>query len=255
LHAKFSTGDGFLRKISEGKTKTIYETQDKDVVLIKFNDDITALDGEKHDILPGKGEINAAISAELFQELQRGDIPTHFISLEPSGDMMRAKRLEMIPVEVVCRNLAAGHFLSRFPMFKRGERLPIPVIEFYLKNDQLHDPMLVEDHLPALGLASREETEKMKEITRKANKILLELFLKRGLTLVDFKLEFGRDLKREIVLGDELNCDSMRLWEIDTGEALDKDVYRKGGSLEDVRKIYEKGLRRIVGEKSHSSSP
>lgn len=244
-----------FRKISEGKTKVIYETQDSDRVLIKFKDDITALDGEKHDILPGKGEINATISAALFQELQRRGVSTHFISLEPSADMMRAKRLQMIPVEVVCRNLAAGHFLSRFPMFKQGEKLRIPVVEFYLKNDQLHDPMLVEDHLPALGLASREETEKMKEITRKANKILTDLFLKKGLTLVDFKVEFGRDSKQEITLGDELNCDSMRLWEINTGEALDKDVYRKGGSLEDVKKVYEESLCRVVGKKPQSSSP
>ncbi len=243
-----------MKKISEGKTKVIYETEDKDNVLIEFKDDITALDGEKHDILPGKGEINATISATLFQELQRGSVPTHFISLEPSKHMMRARRLEMIPVEVVCRNLAAGHFLSRFPMFKRGERLRVPVVEFYLKNDQLHDPMLVEDHLPALALASKEETEKMKEITRKTNKILSDLFLKIGLTLVDFKIEFGRDSKQEIMMGDEINCDSMRLWETKTGEALDKDVYRKGGSLDDVKKVYEESLRRIVSERSQSKA-
>ncbi len=235
------------KKISEGKTKIVYETQDKDVVLVEFKDDITALDGEKHDILPGKGAINSTISARLFQTLQNEGVPTHFISLDPSRPVMRAKRLRMIPVEVVCRNLAAGHFLSRFTMFKKGEKLKFPVVEFYLKNDELHDPMLVEDHLPVLGLASRAQTATMKELTRKSNTVLSEFFLKLGLTLVDFKLEFGTDAEGEMVLGDELNCDSMRLWEIDTGEALDKDVYRRGGSLDQVKKVYEDSLRRIVG--------
>jgi len=237
-----------LRKISEGKTKIVYETENKDDVLIEFKDDITALDGEKHDVLPGKGRINAAISAKLFQELQRGGVPTHFISLEPERPAILAKRLEMIPVEVVCRNLAAGHFLSRFPMFEKGEELRFPVVEFYLKSDELHDPMLVEDHLPALGLASVEETARMKEITRRANTVLSNFFHKIGLILVDFKIEFGRDSTGNIMVGDEINCDSMRLWRIDTREPLDKDIYRRGGSLEDVKRVYEESLRRIVTE-------
>lgn len=234
-------------KISEGKTKIIYKTPEKDEVLIEFKDDITALDGEKHDILPGKGEINATISAKLFEELEKRDVPTHFISLDPSKPVMRAKRLEMIPIEVVCRNLAAGHFLQRFPMFTKGEKLRMPIVEFFLKNDELHDPMLVEDHLPLLGLAREEEVQKMKEITRRVNAVLLDFFQKIELTLVDFKIEFGRDSAGELMIGDELNCDSMRLWEIDTGEAFDKDVYRKGGSLDQVKGIYVKSLRRIVG--------
>jgi len=238
------------KKISEGKTKIVYETQDPEVVLIEFKDDITALDGEKHDILPGKGAINSAISAKLFQELQGEGVPTHFISLDPSKPVMRSKRLKMIPVEVVCRNLVAGHFLSRFPMFEKGKKLKFPVVEFYLKNDELHDPMLAEDHLPALDLASKAQTEEMKELTRKSNTILSNFFLKIALTLVDFKLEFGTNSAGEVVLGDELNCDSMRLWEIDTGEAFDKDVYRRGGSLSEVKKVYETSRRIIVGEPS-----
>jgi len=235
------------RKISEGKTKIVYAASEKGEVLVEFKDDITALDGEKHDILSGKGWINAAISARLFRELEREGVPTHFISLDPSRPVMRAKRLEMIPIEVVCRNLAAGHFLSRFPMFDKGEKLSIPVVEFYLKNDELHDPMLVEDHLPVLGLASLDEADEMKKITRKVNEVLSNFFLDIGLLLVDFKIEFGRDSEGKIVVGDEINCDSMRLWETDTGEVLDKDIYRKGGSLDEVKRVYEESLHRIVG--------
>jgi len=233
-------------KVAEGKTKIVYCTSNADKVLLKFKDDITALDGEKHSNLPRKGVVNAAVSAKLFQLLNENGVPTHYLRLlEPS--LMEVQSLKMIPVEVVCRNIAAGHLVKNFPMFKKGDRLKEPIVEFYLKDDALHDPMLVDDHIVALGLADRREIETMRMLIKKVNTILSKFMADRGLTLVDFKLEFGRDSNGNIVVGDELNIDSMRLWDLKTGASVDKDVYRQGASLESVEKTYLESYRHIVG--------
>jgi len=234
------------RVIGEGKTKIVLEGGEPEQILLRFKDDITALDGKKHDVLSGKGRINAAVSARLFEELQRGGVPTHYARMV-GPDLMLAKKLSMIRLEVVCRNRAAGHFVQRFGMFQRGQPLKIPVVEFYLKSDELHDPMLTEDHVVAFGLATRREVDVMKHWTRRTNRLLTGFMAARGMTLVDFKLEFGRDSGGKLLVGDELNIDSMRLWDSGTGEVLDKDIYRQDRPLSEVRRVYETSMKRILG--------
>ncbi len=235
-------------KLTEGKTKTVYLTKNSDEVLLEFRNDITALDGKKHDILKEKGSINAAVSAKIFSLLEENGIPTHFIELV-APTVMRVRRLEMIPVEVVCRNFAAGHLVKSYPFVKKGEKLRRSLIEFFLKNDLYHDPLLSEEHLTVFGLMSKEEIRTVKKITRKINKVLSKYMLKLGLRLVDFKVEFGRDKTGKLRVGDELNIDSMRLWNLKTGESMDKDVYRQGESLEKVSQVYVQTYKLIVGEK------
>ncbi len=236
------------KKICEGKTKIVYKADRSDAVLLKFKDDITALDGKKHDTLKGKGRINAAISAKLFKEIEKAGVSTHLIKLIPP-DLMLAHKLKMIPTEVICRNYAAGHLITRLPMIKCGTKFQEPIVEFYLKNDALHDPILTEDHIPALGLAAEREVQEIKKLTKTVSKCLTKSMARRGLKLVDFKLEFGRDSKGKLRVGDELNGDSMRLWDLKTGKGVDKDLYRKGASLNEVLKVYEELYQRIVGRK------
>nr|MDO8079920.1 phosphoribosylaminoimidazolesuccinocarboxamide synthase [Candidatus Freyarchaeota archaeon] len=233
--------------LSEGKTKIVRETERSDVVLLEFKDSITALDGEKKDILRGKAVINSHISAYLLELLEKNGVPTHIIEfIEPN--MMRVKKLNMIPVEVVCRNIAAGHFVKNFPVAE-GTPLNPPVVEFYLKDDARHDPMLNEDHFLVLGLASREEVKKIKGLTLKTNKVLSKDLKAKGLILVDFKIEVGRGTGGKIYVGDEINADSMRLREVGTNRILDKDVYRKGGSMEEVLNTYVQLYEKILGKK------
>lgn len=237
------------RVIGEGKTKIVLESDRPEHVLLRFKDDITALDGKKHDVLPGKGEINATVSARLFEELRKGGVPTHYSKMV-GPSLMLAKKLSMIRLEVVCRNRAAGHFVQRFGMFQRGQPLRIPVVEFFLKSDELHDPMLSEDHVVSFGLATRREVGTMKRWTLRTNRLLTKFMAARGMTLVDFKLEFGRDSEGNLLVGDELNIDSMRLWDSKTGEVLDKDIYRQDRPLSEVHGVYERSMKRISGKGS-----
>jgi phosphoribosylaminoimidazole-succinocarboxamide synthase len=236
-----------LEKISEGKTKIVYFMPEQERVTLKFKDDVTAFDGKKHDMIKDKGIINAAITAKLYRFLEKEGVPTHFIELKEPGVMI-VRSLKMIPLEVVCRNIAAGHILERLPGFKKGDPFPKPIVEFFLKNDALHDPILNDDHIEILSLADKKEIASMKSSTLKANNFLMPYLAERSLILADFKLEFGRDSKGNLILGDELDCDSMRLWDAKTGEILDKDVYRQGSSLDKVTETYHKCYQRIVGE-------
>lgn len=236
-----------MQKLAEGKTKVVYSADSPSEVILKFKDDITALDGAKHDVMTGKGKINAAICAVLFQLLNDADVSTHFLELV-DATTMRARKLEMLPLEVVLRNIAAGHFLSRLPLFKKGEKLRIPIVEFFLKDDAHHDPLLTEDNVLLLGYADEKEIAFMKSVTRRTNQVLSPFFAQRGLTLVDFKIEFGRDAGGKLVVGDELNTDSMRLWDTTTGAIYDKDVYRQGAELGRVSKVYEDVYGRITAE-------
>ncbi len=232
--------------LSEGKTKIVREAKSSDVVLLEFKDSITALDGEKMDVLKGKAIINSRISAYFLELLEKNGVPTHFIEfVEPN--MMKVKNLQMIPVEVVCRNIAAGHLVKNYPI-SEGTSLNPPIVEFFLKDDARHDPMLNEDHFVILGLASREEVKEMKELCFKTNRVLSEALKDKGLTLVDFKLEVGRGLDGKIYVGDEINGDSMRIWEVGTDKILDKDVYRKGGSMDDVLNTYVQLYERLLGK-------
>jgi len=233
-------------QLSAGKTKTVTETNQPDQVILTFRDDITAGDGKKHEILPGKGRINASITAKLYDVLTEHGILNHLIK-QTSDDQLLVKKLEMIPVEVVCRIRAAGHFIGMGKFFQSGDRLAFPIVEFYLKDDTLHDPMLTDQHMKLLKLANDHEIEQMKEVTLKAAALLEKFFDERDAMLVDFKLEFGRDEKGTLLIGDELSPDSWRLWDRKTKEILDKDRFRK-----DLPRILELGYsepyRRICGE-------
>jgi len=223
-----------MRKIGEGKTKIIYENGDKYV--IEFKNDMTAFDGIKKTSFENKGFYNKEISVKLFRVLEENGIKTHFLK-DLGEDKIAVKKLKMIPVEVVCRNIAAGSILKRIPI-EKGTKLN-GIVEFFYKNDELHDPMISEDHIRFFG----EDPEKLKEITKKVNKILFEYLEKKGITLVDFKLEFGK-FKGEYILGDELSPDSCRFWIKD--KSYDKDVFRfdKG----DVSEIYKEIYKLICGD-------
>ena len=236
-----------MQKLSEGKTKIVYESENPNERILFFKDDITAFDGVKHDRITGKGEINATITEILFDELEKRGVATHFIKRLDSNRIL-VKSLDMIKLEVVCRNVAAGHFVKRFPMLKTGDVLPMPIVEFYWKNEELHDPLLAEDHVLVLKLASKADEERMKAITLKVDEILSEFLARRGFTLVDFKLEFGHNGCGRLLVGDELNCDSMRIWDSSTGRCFDKDIYRTGSTLEDVMRAYREVLERVIAK-------
>jgi len=223
-----------MRKIGEGKTKIIYENGDR--YIVEFKNDMTAFDGIKKTSFENKGFYNKEISVKLFKVLEKNTVKTHFIE-DLGEDKISVKKLEMIPVEVVCRNIAAGSILKRIPI-EKGTKLN-GIVEFFYKNDELHDPMISEDHIRFFG----EDPEKLKKITKKVNKILFEYLEKKGITLVDFKLEFGK-FKGEYILGDELSPDSCRFWIKD--KSYDKDVFRfdKG----DVSEIYKEIYKLICGD-------
>jgi len=237
-----------ITQLAVGKTKTVNTTDEPGRVTLTFRDDVTAGDGTKHDVLPGKGKVNATITAKLYKLLAEGGIPTHLIK-QIDDTILLVTKLEMIPVEVVCRIRAAGHFIGIGKQFKNGDRLTFPIVEFYLKDDAHHDPLVTDQHLKLLGLANDSEIEQIKQLTLSAANLLEKYFDERGAILVDFKLEFGRDTPGRLLIGDELSPDSWRLWDKKTGDILDKDRFRK-----DLPEIFELGyaepFRRICGESS-----
>jgi len=234
-----------LELIYEGKAKRLYATDDPEKILIEFKDDLTAFNGKKHDILQSKGILNAAITSKLFQLLEKKGIRTHFIEQVDPRTIL-AEKLDMIPLEVVCRNIAYGSIVKRVPLFQPKEKLNTPIIEFFLKNDALGDPFLSEEHILALGILKEEELAEIKRITRKINDILKSFLSQVGIILVDFKVEYGKNSEKELVLGDELTGDTMRLWDAKTGAILDKDLYRQGKPLTEVLRAYQECYRRIV---------
>jgi len=225
----------------EGKAKKMYNTDDPDLLIEYFKDDATAFNGKKHAVIDEKGALNKAITVKVFQWLEECGVPTHFVE-EHSGREIVVKRLKMIPVEVVVRNIVAGSLAKRLGL-KKGEKLPRPIIEFYYKSDELDDPMINEDHIEVFGWADRETIKKIREMALKVNECLKERFGKAGILLVDFKLEFGYDKDGNLVLGDEFTPDGSRLWDKETDEVLDKDRFRH--DLGDLIEGYEKILMRI----------
>ncbi|RAP44518.1 MAG: phosphoribosylaminoimidazolesuccinocarboxamide synthase [Methanosphaera sp. rholeuAM6] len=209
-----------------GKAKDIYKSENENEVIIKFRDDITAGDGAKKDTLSQKGYCNVLISAKLFEVLEENGIATQYIKLLSSDEML-TKSLEMIPLEVICRNIATGSLLKKYPFEENAELKP-PIIQFDYKNDEYHDPMLNDSIIKALGIATQEQLDEIREITLKINNVLSAFLLERGIILVDFKLEFGKDSEGNIILGDEISPDTTRLWDSKTYENFDKDIYRKG---------------------------
>lgn len=232
-----------------GKAKSVYRTDDPGVYIMKFRDDITAFDGGKKDTLGGKGRYNAEVSSFLFRYLEENGIKTHYLSsVEPTAIAVRS--LTMIPLEVIVRNVAAGSIVRNYP-FREGEVLDPAVIVIDYKSDAHHDPMLNDDLIYALGLATPEELDQIKAMALAVNIVLSEYLAARGITLVDFKLEFGKT-DGEIVVGDEISMDSMRLWDKETGASLDKDVYRfnKG----DVMETYAGVAKRILSPPGEESA-
>jgi phosphoribosylaminoimidazole-succinocarboxamide synthase len=224
-----------------GKAKSVYHTDVDGKLIVEFRDDITAFDGGKKDILKNKGSYNAEVSAFFFDYLEKNGVNTHFVSMIDSRHMV-VRKLQMIPLEVIVRNVAAGSIVRNYP-FKEGTKLDPPVILIDYKDDSRHDPMLNDDLIVALKLATPAELKKIKKVALEINRLLFALLAAQGITLVDFKIEFGR-LGKSICLGDEISMDSMRLWDKKSGESLDKDVYRfeKG----DVMATYNRVAQRIT---------
>ncbi|HZK31071.1 MAG TPA: phosphoribosylaminoimidazolesuccinocarboxamide synthase [Methanoregula sp.] len=225
----------------KGKAKSVYTTDVKDRLIVEFRDDITAFDGGKKDVLENKGNYNAEVSAFFFEYLERNGVKTHFFSMLDPHHMV-VRRLDMIPLEVIVRNIAAGSLVRNYP-FREGSPLDPPIVVIDYKDDSRHDPMINDDIILGLNLLTAAEIKKIKKVALEVNRLLSDLLAAQGITLVDFKIEFGRQGKT-IYLGDEISMDSMRLWDKKTGESLDKDVYRfeKG----DVMAIYDKVARRIT---------
>lgn len=226
-----------------GKAKTVYSTSDPKRYIVKFRDDITAFDATKKANMKGKGYYNAQISAKLFKLLADNGISTHYIKMV-SEDEMLVHACNMVKIEVIPRNIAAGSIVKKYP-FQEGQKFENPIIVMDYKNDAAHDPMLNDDIAIALGLATDKELRKIRKISLRVNEILQKYMDERGLVLPDFKLEFGK-IDRKIVVADEISCDTMRLWKKGTNQSLDKDVFRfdKG----DVLAAYREAARIIVPE-------
>jgi len=224
-----------------GKAKSLYRTGTKGELLVEFRDDITAFDGGKKDVLSRKGELNARVSARIFELLEKNGIPTHFIRMAGDSSMI-VKELRMVPLEVIVRNIAAGSMARNYPI-EEGTPLHPPVIVIDYKDDSRHDPMLNDDIVLALKILTPEELRQVKEMALRVNQVLSGFFDALGIILVDFKLEFGHD-NAAIVVGDEISMDSMRLWDKSTGESLDKDVYRfsRGDVVAVYRRVAELAL-------------
>jgi phosphoribosylaminoimidazole-succinocarboxamide synthase len=227
-----------------GKAKSVFRTDAKGRLIVEFRDDITAFDGGKKDVLTNKGSYNAGVSAFFFDYLEQNGVKTHFIKMLAS-DRMVVRELQMIPLEVIVRNVAAGSLVRNYPI-KEGTKLDPPIIVIDYKDDSRHDPMLNDEIILVLGITTAAELKKIKKIALEINRLLYELLAEEGITLVDFKMEFGRQGKT-IYLGDEISMDSMRLWYKKTGESTDKDVYRfeKG----DVMATYNRVAQRITAGK------
>lgn len=232
-----------MRKLYEGKAKIVYETEEKDKLILEFKDVATAFDGVKKEEIKGKGSLNNEISSLIFEILGKHGVKTHYIKRVSDKEML-VWRAERFPVEVVVRNYAAGSFVKRYGV-KEGTKLDPPLVEFFMKSDELHDPMVCLNHIRVFNLAPPELVPEMERIALKVNQILREIFEEKGILLVDFKLEFGRLPSGELAIVDEISPDSMRLWDKATGEKLDKDRFRF--DLGDLLEGYKKVLSKLKG--------
>ncbi|WP_448505882.1 phosphoribosylaminoimidazolesuccinocarboxamide synthase [Immundisolibacter sp.] len=227
-------------ELYRGKAKTVYATDDADLLLMHYRDDTSAFDGEKKAALARKGMVNNHINAFVMTRLAQAGVPTHFERVVgPQESLVR--RLDMVPVECVVRNVAAGSLVRRLGITE-GLALEPPLFELFLKNDALHDPMVNDDHVLAFGWATATELKRMRELSSAVNGVLKPLFAAAGITLVDYKLEFGR-YRGQLLLGDEFTPDGCRLWDVGSGERLDKDRFRR--DLGGVVEAYEEVARRL----------
>ena len=231
-------------QLYEGKAKKVYTTDDPELYIVDYKDDATAFNGLKKGTILGKGEINNRVTNHLMKLLEKNGIPTHFVEELSDTDAV-VKKVKIVPLEVIIRNISAGSFAARYGV-EEGIVFDAPTIEFSYKCDELNDPLMNSYHAIALKLATPEEIETIKTMAFKVNDVLREFWKSVGVTLVDFKLEFGRLPDGTIILADEISPDTARLWDSKTGEKLDKDRFRRDlGGVEDA---YQEVLRRVLGK-------
>ena len=230
----------------EGKAKKLFITEDSQILRVEYKYDATAFNGKKFDRLRDKGRLNNAITVFFFEHLDTKDIPSHFVRKISQTEQL-VRRVKIIPLEVVVRNVAAGSLSKRIG-WEEGKELPHPIVEFYYKDDDLGDPLLAEEHIRLLELASEAQIEELKKRGLAVNEALKSLMLSKGIRLIDFKLEFGLDQKGEILLADEISPDTCRFWDIESGKILDKDRFRRdlGGVTEAYLEIHQRLTEEIT---------
>lgn len=233
-----------LEQMYEGKAKKVFRTDDPERFIVEYKDDATAFNGQKKGTILGKGGINNRMTNMLMQMLEKQGVPTHFVE-ELSERETVVKKVTIVPLEVIVRNISAGSFAQRYGV-EEGIVFDEPTIEFSYKNDDLGDPLMNQYHALALKLATKEEIETIKTMALKVNAALKEFFLTVGIKLVDFKLEFGRTSDGTVILADEISPDTCRLWDKETNEKLDKDRFRR--DLGNVEGAYQEVMRRLMGE-------
>ncbi len=233
-----------LEQLYEGKAKKVFATEDPDVVIVSYKDDATAFDGTKKGTILGKGAINNQMSNFLMAQLEKAGVPTHLVQ-ELNERETAVKKVSIVPLEVIIRNISAGSFAKRYGV-KEGIVFEQPTVEFSYKNDDLHDPLINDYHAVALKLATWDEIEQIKKYAFAVNEFLKKTLAECGVTLVDFKLEFGKTSDGTIVLADEISPDTCRFWDSKTGEKLDKDRFRR--DLGNVEGAYQEMSRRLMGK-------
>ncbi len=233
-----------LEQLYEGKAKRVYATDDPELVIVEYKDDATAFNGEKKGTIAGKGVINNKMTNHLMRALEEAGVPTHFVEQLSDRETL-VKKVSIVPLEVIIRNISAGSFSKRYGV-EEGIVFDAPTIEFSYKNDALGDPLINSYHALALKLATEDELDTIKRYAFSVNDFLTETMLTCGVTLVDFKLEFGRTAGGAIVLADEISPDTCRFWDVKTGEKLDKDRFRR--DLGNVEGAYREMSRRLLGE-------
>ncbi len=233
-----------LEQLYEGKAKKVFATENPDIVIVSYKDDATAFDGAKKGTILGKGAINNQMSNFLMSQLEKAGVPTHLVE-ELNERETAVKKVSIVPLEVIIRNISAGSFAKRYGV-EEGIVFDQPTIEFSYKNDDLHDPLLNDNHAVALKLATWEEIEQIKTYAFAVNEFLKKTLAECGVTLVDFKLEFGKTSDGTIVLADEISPDTCRFWDSKTGEKLDKDRFRR--DLGNVEGAYQEMSRRLMGK-------
>ncbi len=235
-----------LELLYEGKGKKLYATDNDLQIISEFKDDLTAFNAQKKGNEKGKGSLNCQISTIAFKLLEQNGIKTHFIESLDENSML-CKKVKIIPLEVVVRNVATGSLTKRLGI-DEGRKLDFPIVEFYYKNDELNDPLVNDEHCKIMGIIDSYETaEFLKKTARKINSVLVEFFAKANLRLIDFKVEFGRDENGEILLADEISPDGCRLWDKNSNKKMDKDIFRQ--SLGSVSEAYKEVLSRIQSVK------
>lgn len=233
-----------LEMLYEGKAKKVYATEDENLVIVDYKDDATAFNGEKKGTIAGKGVVNNIMSNQMFQLLEKQGVPTHYVEQLSERETV-VKKVNIVPLEVIIRNISAGSFAKRYGV-EEGIVFDNPTIEFSYKNDALGDPLINDYHAMALGLATEQEIERIKDMSFRINEVMKKYFDSLNVILVDFKLEFGKTADGTIVLADEISPDTCRLWDKDTKEKLDKDRFRR--DMGGVEEAYQEMFRRLLGE-------